>query len=136
VRPRVSESLNLHGYLPIKADYGISVGAIIRHSRDLGVISDVRYRSLNIQLSSSGWKYDEPVEVADEKPLLLGQAMSRAFGPQAVARASHVVGVATDWILRWTNATEPTDDTSGPAVADFAAARQLRLAADEGRPLP
>lgn len=102
-RRRVSESLNLHGYLPIKADYGISAGAIMRRARDLNIISAERYRSLSIQLSSSGWRTKEPVEVADERPLLLGQALRKTFGNQAVARASHVVGLAPEWILRWTN---------------------------------
>jgi len=101
VRRRVSESLNLHGYLPIKADYGISVGAITRRALDLGMISSHRYRSLSIQLSSAGWRTNEPVDVADEKPLLLGQALRKAFGNQAVARASHVVGSDPEWILRW-----------------------------------
>lgn len=112
VRHRVSESLNLHGYLPIKADYGISVGAITRRAKDLKIISNERYRSLSIQLSSAGWRTNEPVEVADEKPLLLVQALKRAFGSQSVARASHVVGCAPQWILRWTHGT----DTDGTAV--------------------
>ena len=103
VRRRISESLNLHGYLPIKAAYGISVGAILHRAQDLGAISVKRARSLNIQLSSSGWRTGEPVEVADEKPLLLGQALRKTFGNQTVARASHVVGVAPEWILRWTH---------------------------------
>jgi Zn-dependent peptidase ImmA (M78 family)/transcriptional regulator with XRE-family HTH domain len=103
VRQRVSESLNLHGYLPIKADYGISVPAIIRRARDLGFISSERYRSLSIQLSSQGWRTNEPVEVADEKPLLLSQALRKVYGNQAVARASHDVGAAPEWIRRWTH---------------------------------
>ena len=52
----MSESLNLHGYLPIKATYGISVGAIIMRARDLGILSADRARSLQIQLSSQGWR--------------------------------------------------------------------------------
>jgi len=121
LRSRVSESLNLHGFLPIKADYGISVGAIIRRAKNRGVISTDRYRSLNIQLSSSGWKTNEPVEVADEKPLLFGQALTKAFGSQSVARASHVVGVAPAWIHRWTNApaSEPSTSTPGRVIDMF-----------------
>lgn len=110
LRAQVSESLSLHGYLPIKAQYGLTVGAIIRRARNRGVITSDRYRSLNIQLSSAGWKTNEPVEVADEKPLLFAQALAKAFGGQAVARASHVVGVAPAWIHRWTN-------TSGSDIA-------------------
>lgn len=123
VRERVSESLNLHGYLPIKADYGISVGAIIRRARDLNVISPDRYRSLSIQLSSAGWRTTEPVEVADEKPLLLGQALTKAFGTQAIARASHVVGSSPEWIRRWTRDIEPPPDEQPSNVVTLAERR-------------
>lgn len=127
-RAKISESLNLHGYLPIKAEYGISVGAIIRRGADLGLISQQRYRSLNIQLSSQGWRRDEPVEVADEKPLLIGQALKKVFGAQPVAKASHVLGIPPEWIRRWTYTFD--GDGEGAAerrnVIDFAAARASR----------
>ncbi|MGW6697245.1 helix-turn-helix domain-containing protein [Nocardia sp. NPDC055049] len=124
VRRRVSESLNLHGYLPIKADYGISVGAITRRARDLSVISSQRYRSLAIQLSSQGWRTDEPVEVADEKPLLVSQALSQVYGSQPNARASHVLGLAPAWIHRWTRGGAHEATETAGAVIDFAAARR------------
>jgi Zn-dependent peptidase ImmA (M78 family)/transcriptional regulator with XRE-family HTH domain len=124
VRQRVSETLSLHGYLPIKADYGISAGAIIRRARDLGVISADRYRSLSIQLSSAGWRTNEPVEVADEKPLLLGQALRKAFGNQAIARASHVVGSAPEWIHRWTHTADGQPDESPSNVVGLAERRE------------
>ncbi len=123
VRRRVSESLNLHGYLPIKADYGISVSAIIRRARDLGVISNQRYRSLSIQLSSQGWRTNEPVEVADERPLLLGQALNKVFGTQAIARASHAVGVTPEWILRWTHGTAEKTASNQSNVIDLSTVR-------------
>jgi Zn-dependent peptidase ImmA (M78 family)/transcriptional regulator with XRE-family HTH domain len=102
VRQRVSETLNLHGYLPIKADYGISVGAIIMRARDLGVISAERARSLQIQLSSQGWRTNEPVPVANEEPLLLGQALRKVYGKQAATKAAHEVGTSPEWINQWT----------------------------------
>lgn len=123
VRQRVSETLNLHGYLPIKADYGISVGAIIRRARDLGIISPARYRSLNIQLSSQGWRSNEPVPVADEKPLLLAQAVRKVYGRRASARAAEDIGASPDWINRWTHAYEHARSGSGKVI-DLSAARR------------
>jgi Zn-dependent peptidase ImmA (M78 family) len=106
VRSRISESLNLHGYLPVKADYGVSVGALIMRARDLGVIGTDRARSLQIQLSSQGWRSaGEPVPVADERPLLLGQALRQAYGKQATAKAAHDLGTAPEWINQWTHQT-------------------------------
>lgn len=124
VRQRVSETLNLHGYLPIKADYGISVGAIIMRARDLGVITADRARSLQIQLSSQGWRYNEPVPVADEKPLLLGQAIRKVYGKQATARAAHVLGTAPEWINQWTHTHNDPAEADGGKVIDLSAARR------------
>ncbi|MHA7132527.1 helix-turn-helix domain-containing protein [Oerskovia turbata] len=129
VRARVSESLNLHGYLPIKADYGISVGAIVIRARDLKVISAKRARSLQIQLSAQGWRSDEPVHVADERPLLLQQALGRAYGSRPVVKASHEVGIPPEWISRWAYSQDSTDlpvSASTAKVIDFARARARR----------
>lgn len=124
VRHRVSESLNLHGYLPIKADYGISVAAILRRSRDLGVISSDRYRSLSIQHSSQGWRTNEPVEVADELPLLLSQALRKVYGTQTVARASHDMGLAPKWIHRWTRTPDESVSKASGNVVSLASVRE------------
>lgn len=126
VRARVSQSLNLHGYLPIKADYGISVAAIIIRARDLDVITADRARSLQIQLSSQGWRHSEPVAVADEKPLLLGQALRQAYGPQATARAAHVFGTAPRWINRWIHADAELPSNRQATVVHLDAARDRR----------
>ena len=131
VRQRVSESLNLHGYLPIKADYGISVAAIIVRAKDLGVISTDRARSLQIQLAAQRWRYNEPVEVPDEQPLLLQQALGKVYGNQSAVKAANDVGVQTELVTRWAH-LEPAVERSVTAVGDasnvidFAAARARR----------
>src|SRR5690606_22018938 len=116
------------GYLPIKADYGISVGAIIIRARDLGVISAQRARSLQIQLSAQGWRSSEPVSVPDERPLLLGQALRKAYGQGAVAKAAHSIGLKPEWINRWIHADTTPEETKASTsnVLDFAAARAKR----------
>lgn len=101
VRKRVTESLTLHGYLPIKADYGISVAAIIVRAADLRVISNERKRTLMIQMSSNGWRREEPVPVAAEQPILLAQATVRSIGSDARAVA-HAVGISYSNAARWT----------------------------------
>ena len=114
VRERVSESLTLHGYLRIKADYGVSVGAIIRRARDLGVITSGRYRSLNIQLSTQGWRTQEPVHVQAERPILLRQATAKAFSRSPVAEASDACGVEIDLIQKWLG-DDPTQSSTNAA---------------------
>lgn len=116
VRARVTESLSLHGYLRIKADYGISVGAIARRAKDIGVISPERYRSLSIQLSSQGWRTNEPVDVAQETPRLFGQALSKVYGRHFVTRASDEHGIDPGLILRWTGDQTSTEEQESTAA--------------------
>lgn len=102
IRSRVTESLTLHGYLRIKADYGVSVAAIIKRASDLGVITAGRSRSLFIQLSSQGWRRSEPVEVASEEALLLSQAVRRGVGKD-VADVAAKTGVRESLVSHWTD---------------------------------
>lgn len=101
VKKRVTDALTLHGFLPTKADYGISVAALIVRAADLGVISAERKRTLMIQLSSNGWRRDEPVPVAEEHPILLNQATTRNIGHDARSVA-HRVGISYANAMRWT----------------------------------
>ena len=50
----ISETLSLHGFMRLKAQYGLSIQAAILRGRALGLISQERHRSLMIQLSSRG----------------------------------------------------------------------------------
>jgi Zn-dependent peptidase ImmA (M78 family) len=126
-RERISESLNLHGYLPIKAEFGISVSMAIHRGVDLGLISPQRYRSLMIQWSSQGWRRHEPVDVADERPILLGQALRRVFGEEPVAKASHALGMSPEWIRRWTHLADgPVEPETTGKVIDFNAVHASR----------
>lgn len=59
------------GYAQVKARYGVSISALVRRARDLGIIDQKRYRSLMIQISSRGWRSQEPVRVPVEKILLV-----------------------------------------------------------------
>lgn len=106
VRERISETLTLHGYLRIKADYGISVAALIVRAVDLNVISAARSRSLFIQLSSQGWRRNEPVPVAKEHALLLPQAARHGISADPSVIAKHT-GVRYAQVEQWTGLSRP-----------------------------
>jgi Zn-dependent peptidase ImmA (M78 family)/transcriptional regulator with XRE-family HTH domain len=108
MRRRVSDGLSLRDYLALKADYGVSVGGIVRRAKELGLISESRYRSLSIQLSSLGWRNSEPVELPPERPRLLLKALLGTHPSNALEHASHVLGIGQQDIQRWTS----------PAVAE------------------
>ena len=117
-RARISESLTLHAYLRIKADYGISVPGILRRARDLGIISAARYRSLSIQVSSMGWRDNraEPVEVPNERPTMLRQAIVKVGGREPAFYAAHRWGVRPTDVQRWLGTEESTEANTSASV--------------------
>lgn len=124
MRRRVSESLTLHAYLRIKADYGVSVGAIIKRAETLRIISHTRARSLHIQLSSQGWRKNEPVPVPNERPLLLEQAVHRVWPVNTARAAAQDIGAPWRLIKTWANTDDGQHDkaatTSNANVIDLA----------------
>ena len=123
---RITEQTTLRGYLPVKADYGVSVGAIIMRCRNLGIISSNRARSLQIQLSSLGWRDPdiEPVPVADERPLLLKQALKRATLTGGPALGTYT-GLPPHLVRHWARLDPPTNPAdSGADIIDLATRRR------------
>jgi transcriptional regulator with XRE-family HTH domain len=107
----ITESLTLHDYLRIKAEFGISIQAIITRAQRLGVITWDRQHSLTLQLSTRGWRHHEPVHVDPESPLLLHSELIALHGPHPYPAASSALGVPPALLESWI--PEP-DDESGP----------------------
>lgn len=55
----------------VKAQFGISIQALIMRAAALHIIDQQRQRSLFVQLSARGWRQNEPVEVQPEHPILM-----------------------------------------------------------------
>ena len=123
----VDEGTTLNQFLRIKARYGVSVGAIVVRAERLGLISSMRSRSLHIQLNSRGWQQNEPVLVRAEKPGLLGQAFSRAWGG-SVDAASRATGVPSPLIRGWLH-EEGRHDGAADNVVAFSSRRRSGYAA-------
>jgi Zn-dependent peptidase ImmA (M78 family) len=71
--------LTLSELLLLKEKYGISVAALIISAWNHGIINDLMKRSLQIQLSSKGWRKMEPdVFKGNEKPTKMRQLVTRA----------------------------------------------------------
>lgn len=106
VKRRVDEYSTLRDYLELKAEFGISAVAAVGRAYRLGLITEERRRTLSIQHSSRGWRYDEPVEVEIEQPLLLQQAVAKVYPTSTYARASHDLGIRPDRLRRWAGRPE------------------------------
>lgn len=114
---RLSPTMTLHGFLRVKADYGVEVRGLIHRARELGIIDRDRERSLYIQWSSSGWRNEEPVPVPAEKPLLLAQALRKAEGKSYAARLSHTLGVPAQFITLWTQDRDDPQPNLAPVIS-------------------
>lgn len=79
----IGRNATLSDFLAVKSGWGVSVAASISRAHALGIISAERYRSLQIQLSSRGWRKREPVNVGEEHPLLLKQMIQAVFGAES-----------------------------------------------------
>lgn len=55
----------------LKAQWGLSVAALIQRAKDLDCITDKQFRDFRIKLSKMGWTTREPVQLPDERPQTL-----------------------------------------------------------------
>jgi Zn-dependent peptidase ImmA (M78 family)/transcriptional regulator with XRE-family HTH domain len=72
IRPELSD-LTIPKLASLKLRWRVSMAALARRARELGKLTDSRYRSLIIKMNTAGFKTREPVEldVRDERPSLL-----------------------------------------------------------------
>ena len=125
VTDRITERSTFRDYLELKAEYGISAAAIIKRAQTLDVISADRARILQIQHSSRGWRFDEPVEVAAEKPLLLRQALKQAYPKATYARAAHALGARPARLHRWAGTAANDESVLTSNVTDLRSRRRV-----------
>jgi transcriptional regulator with XRE-family HTH domain len=84
--------------LILKKQFGISLQALIRRMRDLGIINDTYYRRWSIYISKQGWKKREPDELENEIPQWLERNLSRLVGEGAISQeeAQRMLGATID----------------------------------------
>lgn len=77
IRYQLPETLSINQLGDLKRYWKVSMAAIVRRARDLNVIEDSRYTSLNVQLSRAGYKKKEPdFDVFPDKPSIIKQLIN------------------------------------------------------------
>ena len=71
----LSKPLTLELAMRLKMDWKVSIQMIVRRARDIGVISERRYRQMFQQVGSRGWRTHEPVSITVERPRLYRKAV-------------------------------------------------------------
>jgi Zn-dependent peptidase ImmA (M78 family)/transcriptional regulator with XRE-family HTH domain len=90
------EKLSIFRLAQLKAKWLVSMQAIARRARELQIISERQYRYLMQQVSTRGWRTEEPefAAIPSEKPRALRKMVEIAFGedqtPQAIAEQLHI----------------------------------------------
>lgn len=92
----------------LKARYGVSMQAWIRRAFDLGIIDREVYTSLFRQMSSWGWRKDEPGEVRPEQPTRLFMVVHQALaeGRIAPSEAARLLQDAAPRAAQWPTASD------------------------------
>jgi Zn-dependent peptidase ImmA (M78 family)/transcriptional regulator with XRE-family HTH domain len=60
----------------LKPIWRVSMAALLRRARDLGEITESRYKSLSIEMSAAGYRKNEPVSITAEVPALVGAVLA------------------------------------------------------------
>jgi len=84
--------------LILKKQFGISLQALLRRMRDLGIINDSYYRRWFVYIGKQGWKKQEPDELPRETPQWLKRNLSRLVGEGAISQeeAERMLGASID----------------------------------------
>ena len=69
--------VTIPGLARLKSKWRVSIAALLRRAVDLDVISEGRYRQLNIELSRAGYRSVEPVAIAEEHPGLIDRVVQQ-----------------------------------------------------------
>jgi Zn-dependent peptidase ImmA (M78 family)/transcriptional regulator with XRE-family HTH domain len=89
--------VTLSSLAALKSRWRVSIQALIRRAKDVGIISDRQYKYLFEQLSAMGWRRHEPVEIVPEHPRALRQMAEMVYGDPIDFRAmGHDVALEAD----------------------------------------
>jgi len=90
MRREMIPPITLSVLLTLKARWRVSLSALIRRAKSLGVIDESRATYLYTQISVNHWRKEEPVPIPLERPRLLRQLFERVYGEDYVKLANDV----------------------------------------------
>lgn len=101
IRQHLAGGIDLARAAQLKPYWRVSMAAIIRRTRDLGFITEGRYKSLSVQMSQKGWRTREPVEIERDRPRFLDQVIdAQIANGYTVDDLAKVAGLTVDEFAR------------------------------------
>jgi Zn-dependent peptidase ImmA (M78 family)/DNA-binding XRE family transcriptional regulator len=77
----LSPPVTLTSLAEAKQRRGVSIQALLMRARDIDVVTERQYKYLFRQLSSKGWRKQEPVFIEPERPRLFRKMAEMVYGP-------------------------------------------------------
>ncbi len=114
--------------LTLKKQFGISLQALLRRMRDLGIIDDSYYRRWCVYVSKQGWKKQEPDELVRETPQWFNRNLSRLVGEGAISRdeAEQMLGTTV-------NVEQPTNIVQRRAFLKLPVEKRRQMLAEQAK---
>lgn len=130
IRPDLQPPVSLTRISRLKPKWGVSIQALVRRAYDLGVISERQYRYLFMQISSKGWRTDEPIPIAPEKPRLLKKMAEVLYASSLpldrIAAAADMLPAEVSRILDLYADAEPLPPRAKSRIVSFPAPSRIR----------
>ena len=79
----------------LKPTWKVSMQMLIRRARDLGCITERRYRYLFMQIGKRGWRKAEPVDIPTEQPRLYRQMAEMIYGTENKSQLGVESGISS-----------------------------------------
>lgn len=95
IRPYLAD-IDLARAAALKQHWRTSMSSLIRRARDLERITDSRYRSLCVQMSTRGFTRNEPVELFQEKPTVVDAIIRIHFNDHGYSTSDLATAVALE----------------------------------------
>ena len=99
MRDILPDALNLAIATELKREWRVSIQMIVRRARDVGAITENRYKMLCKQVGVRGWRTKEPVKVPIERPRLLRQMAEMRYGSSYISDVADSLCISTEFAL-------------------------------------
>ena len=82
IRDEISQPITVSSLWPQRARHGVSLQFLIRRVLDLGLITANQYKYLMMQISSRGWRKEEPgdADIPQEQPRMFPKMVELVYG--------------------------------------------------------
>jgi Zn-dependent peptidase ImmA (M78 family)/transcriptional regulator with XRE-family HTH domain len=127
LRKEIRTPVTLSSLAALKPRWRVSIQALIYRAKEIGTITDRQYRYLFEQLSSMGWRKQEPIEIAPEQPRAFRQMVEMLYGdPIDYRSAAHDLAFESDRLRSMIGYYAPKGERAAALPANVVSLSRVR----------